>query len=173
MHNVALYRWSRAQYRFHIPTETDNTALYTIKKKKKKLIINMQNRLVHHLISAKLHCALPNVRGNPHFSWTWCTMQPGGAQCRSMVHNVGLTNPDGWMDAIKCIISIPCFAVDDKNVSTWKCWIIKGEPQCTWCSKCTSPLSYYQVSAGYHWLNWQAPFFSISQLKNNIFAMLK
>ena len=39
-----------------ITTETDNTALYTIKK---TLITNMQNHLVHHLISTKLSCTLP------------------------------------------------------------------------------------------------------------------
>ena len=37
-------------------TETDNTALYTIKR---KFIMNMQNHLVHHLIGTRLHCALP------------------------------------------------------------------------------------------------------------------
>ncbi len=37
-------------------TETDNTALHTIKK---NLITDMQNRLVHHLIITKLLCALP------------------------------------------------------------------------------------------------------------------
>ncbi len=37
-----------------LSTETDNTALYTIKSS----IMNMQNRLVHHLIGTKLCCAL-------------------------------------------------------------------------------------------------------------------
>ena len=76
-------------------TETDNTALYTIKK---NLITNMQNRLVHHLIGTKLRCAsvhryrTPHRHRSPlctmvqhspvvHSAARWCTVQPGGAQC--------------------------------------------------------------------------------------------
>ncbi len=56
---------------FEYITETDNTALYTIKK----LITNMQNRHVHHLIGTKLSCAPQK-----------CTFQRTASLC-TMVHN--------------------------------------------------------------------------------------
>ena len=68
-----------------------------------ELIKNMQNHLVHHLISIKLRCA-------------WCTMQVGGAQCRSVVHHVvlyprsgaqHLTNPYGQKDRQRVIQQSP------------------------------------------------------------------
>ncbi len=50
-----------------------------------------ENHLVHHLISTK-----PCYRGRtPHLMDTGCTMQVGGAQRRSMLHNVVLCSLGG------------------------------------------------------------------------------
>ena len=64
----------------------------------KKLITNMQNHLVHHLIGTKLRCAPKCTSVQSYMDIgppCWCTTQPGGAQCRSMVHNVVLYSQDG------------------------------------------------------------------------------
>ena len=51
-------------------------------KPRSEFIMNMQNRLVHHLliISTELCCALPKCM-SVHNTGRWCTMQVGGAQC--------------------------------------------------------------------------------------------
>ncbi len=58
----------------------------------------MQNHLVHHLIGTKLRCA-PKCTSVQSYTDIgppcWCTTQPGGAQCRSMVHSVVLYSQDG------------------------------------------------------------------------------
>ena len=57
-----------------------------------ELITNMQNRLVHHLISTKLRCALPKCTSVQNYM-TWVTPTSHGHTCRSplctIVHNAG------------------------------------------------------------------------------------
>ena len=74
-------------------------------QKKLTMNMNMQNRLLHHLIGIKLW-----LGAEP---WFACSLSNIGAQCRLMVHsaflyevvhNIGLTNP-GRQDATKRIIS--------------------------------------------------------------------
>ncbi len=104
VHNVALYHWSGAQRRSHTPTHTYSARLTTVyfAPSQTELITNMQNRLVHHLISTKLRCASHRRRSSlctmgrwfttTDFGAPWCTAQVGGAQHRSMVHNIFCTH---------------------------------------------------------------------------------
>ena len=63
------------------------------------LITYMQNRLVHHLISTKLHCASPKCMSVWNYHWMVIprvrALAHHGAQCRSMVHNVALYRWNG------------------------------------------------------------------------------
>ncbi len=103
MHDTFFQCW---QVDRQTDTETDNTALYTIKKfdnEHAKSPCAPPYRYKATLCTTKVYVGTElHCRGRPPLLTdigppcaTWCTTQAGSAQCRSMVHNIVLCSLGG------------------------------------------------------------------------------